>query len=534
VSTGTTPGSTSSTLFTRQSSGLVRTAGALDVLIFNLGLISIGAAIATDHFFGPAFYPGSDLLWATILSTVGAALFVYGFWFWSVTFPRAGGNYVFLTRAINPGVGFSLSFLECCVTLIFGGLTALFFVTTALAPFFGTMALVTGSTWWSDAGAWMATKNGLFITGVVSLVVATLLPAAGLRRYFTFQKLLFVVAMTGILLGLVALLLTSRSEFLASFQTRTGLTEAQVLSAAEGSGWVATTATDLGATLKVMVWPLAWILAGLYSVGFGSEIRRINRSQFVGMVGAVVLAGIVISAYVPAVNHTMGNNFVGALAWNSTSAPEASTTVSPYVPLLVALGIGSKVIGVIVGLGFVAWYLFLIPAQLVYGQRIMVAWSFDRLMPDALGRVSTRYATPLVATAVSFVAALGFFAWLVYGNLGKLVFVEGIVLVWCVVLAVGIVFPWVRPAFFNQSPASAYRVGKVPLMTIVCAIGFAFGLFVEYLYLTDSLAAGHKATAILPNLALLAAGALVYLVARAARRAQGIDVGLAFKQLPIE
>ena len=149
--------------------------------------------------------------------------------------------------------------------------------------------------------------------------------------------------------------------------------------------------------------------------------------QFIGMVGAVLLAGAVIAAYVPAVNRTMGNNFVGALSWNSLSAPSASTSVAPYVPLLIALGIGSKVVGVLVGLGFVAWFLFLIPAQLVYGQRIMLAWSFDRLMPDRLGDVNARFASPLVAVAVSFVAALGFFAWLVYGNLGKLVFVEGIV-----------------------------------------------------------------------------------------------------------
>ena len=129
------------TAFTRKSSGLVRTAGPADVMIFNLGLISVGAAIATNHFFGPAFYANADIFWATVLTTLGSIIFVYGFWFWTITFPRAGGNYVFLTRSLNPGVGFSLSFVECCVSLIFGGLTSLFLVTTALAPFFGTMGV---------------------------------------------------------------------------------------------------------------------------------------------------------------------------------------------------------------------------------------------------------------------------------------------------------------------------------------------------------------------------------------------------------
>jgi len=37
-----------SSLFTRKSSGLVKTAGAFDVLAFNLSLISIGAAVCWE------------------------------------------------------------------------------------------------------------------------------------------------------------------------------------------------------------------------------------------------------------------------------------------------------------------------------------------------------------------------------------------------------------------------------------------------------------------------------------------------------
>jgi amino acid transporter len=521
-------------LFTRQASGLVKTAGASDVFIFNLGLISIGAAIATNHFFGPAFYPGASVFWATVLTTAGSAIFVAGFWFFTITFPRTGGNYVFLTRSIHPWPGFAISFVEACVTLIFGGLTALFFVTTALAPFFGTVGVVTGRAWWSETGAWMGTTQGIMICGSLAIAFAALLPATGLRRYFAFQKILFVVAIGGLLVGFVYLLTTSPSEFASRFQDRTGLTEVEVVAAAKSSGWTATDGYGLSETLKFMVWPLAWILAGLYSVGFASEIRRVGRSQFIGMVGAVVFAGVVVAAYAPAVNHTIGQNFLGALAWNSSSAPEASTQVAPYVPLLITLGSGSTIVGVIVGLSFVAWYLFLIPAQLLYGQRVMLAWSLDRLMPAKLGWVSPRFHSPLVAIAVSGVAAIAFLAWLVYGELGKLVFTEGITFVWCCVLAIGVVFPWLKPEFFRRSPASAYRIGQIPLMSVVCALGLAFGCFILYLQLNDPLAAGHSKNALLPNIALLVAGFLIYPIAAAIRRAQGVDLNLVYRELPID
>jgi amino acid transporter len=521
-------------LFTRKSSGLIKTAGAFDVLAFNISLISVGAAVATIYFYGPAFYPGASTFGAIGLATLGSAIFVAGFWFWSVTFPRTGGNYVFLTRSVHPGIGFSLSFVECGVTLIFGGLTALLLSQTALSPFFGTIGILSGAEWWTDAGAWIATDDGTMLTGAIALTVAAAIPIFGLRRYFTVQKGLFFIAIGGLLLGLIALVLSSRAGFLGHLESRTGLTEQGVLAAARDSGWAPTEGYDLGSTLKFMVWPLAWLLAGLYSVGFGSEIRRIGRSQLIGMVGAVLLAGVVIAAFAPAINSTVGHNLLGALAWNSSEAPDQSTAIPPYAPLLVALGTGSTVIGVLVGLGFVAWFMLLIPAQLLYGQRIMMAWSFDRMMPDRLGSVHPRFRSPIVAIVVSWIAGVAALAMLLYGGLNKLVFVEGIVFVWCVALAVGAAFPWLRPAFFERSPASRYRLGPLPLMTVVCGLGCAFGIYALILNLGDELAAGHSKNAILPNVALLVIGIVVYFVVRAIRRSQGVDVDLVYKEIPID
>jgi APA family basic amino acid/polyamine antiporter len=523
-----------SSLFTRKSSGLVKTAGAFDVLAFNLSLISIGAAVATIFFYGPAFYPGASTFGSIALTTIGSAVFVGGFWFWSVTFPRTGGNYVFLTRSVHPGIGFSLSFVECGVTLIFGGLTAMFLAQTALSPFFGTVGILSGTQWWTDAGAWIATKDGSMVVGAIAITIAAAIPLIGLRQYFAVQKVLFWVAIGGLLLGLVILVFTSRTGFLGQLQDRTGLTERGVVAAARDSGWVPTEGYDLGATLKFMVWPLAWLLAGLYSVGFGSEIRRVSRSQLVGMVGAVILAGIVVAAYAPALNSTIGHNLLGALSWNAGEAPDQSTAVPPFAPLLIALGSGSTVLGVLVGLGFVAWFMLLIPAQLLYGQRIMMAWSFDRIMPDRLGYVSPRFHSPVVAIVVSWIAGVAALALLLYGGLNKLVFVEGIVFVWCVVLAVGAAFPWLRPAFYARSPVSRYRFAGLPLMTVVCALGCAFGIYALILNLGDDLAAGHSKNAILPNLALLAAGIIVYVVVRAIRRSQGVDVNLVYREIPID
>ena len=56
-------------------------------------------------------------------------------------------------------------------------------------------------------------------------------------------------------------------------------------------------------------------------------------------------------------------------------------------------------------------------------------------------------------------------ALLVYSDFNKLVFVEGIVTVWCCALAVGAAFPWLKPALYERFgrrlAADAYRVRVV-------------------------------------------------------------------------
>ncbi len=45
---------TSPAVFSRQASGLVRVGSSYDVFIYNVGLVSIGIAIAFNQFYGPA------------------------------------------------------------------------------------------------------------------------------------------------------------------------------------------------------------------------------------------------------------------------------------------------------------------------------------------------------------------------------------------------------------------------------------------------------------------------------------------------
>src|SRR3990170_7787488 len=100
------PSSASPGVFSRPASGLIRVAGASDVFIFNVGLVSIVIAIAFNQFFGPSLYPGVAVWLSTLLAMLGMLFVAATFYAWSVTFPRSGGVYVSLSRTTNPGLGF--------------------------------------------------------------------------------------------------------------------------------------------------------------------------------------------------------------------------------------------------------------------------------------------------------------------------------------------------------------------------------------------------------------------------------------------
>ena len=72
-------------IFLRKASGLIRTASGTDTFIYNLGLVSVGLGVVSIMFYGPAYYPGGNLLWACILAGVMMSCIAFGFITWTIT-----------------------------------------------------------------------------------------------------------------------------------------------------------------------------------------------------------------------------------------------------------------------------------------------------------------------------------------------------------------------------------------------------------------------------------------------------------------
>lgn len=530
--------------FSRKASGLLRVAGAWDTFIFNIGLVSVGIAIALNQYYGPSLYGGAAIWISTVLAAVGMLFAAITFYLWSITFPRSGGVYIALSRSVSPAVAFVFTLIETMILCYYAAFAAQLIVTVGFSSFFAAVGSVGGNATMLGWAAALASPDGIFWVGTAVLIAAGALLAAGTRLYFTVQKIMFVIAILGTVVTIAVLLFGSRETFQANFASLTGLQYDAVIEAAKGAGW-APAAFSWDMTIAFLVWPLLPLLGAVQSVGIGGEVKRVNRSQLFGMVGAVVAAAAMIAVVALLADKTFGYDFQAAIAFNSLSGVEggsieASIGAAPWFTVLAGILTGNMLLTAIIMAGFVAWIWFWVPAELAYTTRTMIAWSFDRAAPEWLGYVSNRVHTPVVAIGISTAVAI-FFMWLIaYQGIAFLTLIEVLLVIWGAAMISAVLFPFTRPQLYRLSPAAKITLAGIPVMAITGLVTAAFFLWVIVTLWNDPNAAGpliaadHVTLEFWITLGLATFGILWYFGIRAYRRSHGIDMDLAFKQIPIE
>ena len=259
------------------------------------------------------------------------------------------------------------------------------------------------------------------------------------------------------------------------------------------------------------------------------------------MVGAVVVTAVVIALFALLSNKDFGYTFQGAIAYNSiTGVTTATTATAPWFAVLAGI-LGNNVIlsGVILAT-FAAWIWFWIPAELAYTTRSMIAWSFDRVAPNKLGYVSETVHTPVVAIGISTAGSVVFMWLIAFKAVAFLTFIEVLLVIWGAVMVSAVLFPILRKELYASSPAKNFKIAGVPVMPVAGAVSAVFFVLAFVLLWRDPIAAGPLIKfSKMPVEAWITLGAIVagvawYLGAKAYRRRQGIDISLAFHQIPIE
>ena len=449
-------------VFVRKSSGLVRTAGVWDVLAYNINFTSIGLLLLFLIMLGPAFYPGIDMRWSTIICVLVLIPLSLVFGYLSSAMPRSGGDYVYVSRVLGPAWGMMSNFNMTIWWFFYGGVPSAFLARYGLAPFFRTLGLFTGNLALIEVGNWFASKVGMFIFGTLLISLLIFIFARGLKHFFRIQNILIIFATLSSVLTALVFIGKDLPEVMTAFNTFinpiSGKADsaAYVLQAAAEAGF-AIAPFDLRNTILAMTWIYLNLSFMSSSAYIGGEVKDARRLQLWSMPVTVLLVGLGVLITVILVGNAAGYEFLGSLT--NVDPAELGMSSTPVFTELASYVSGSLVIAFLITFGFIFWSYAWLPGQILNGSRNILAYAIDGLIPAWFKKVHPKLHTPvpaLVTMGVMSIIALIVYVFTPY--FATLVGIFGFILSFSMVSIAAILLPYRQPDVFETSAVNQ-RVG---------------------------------------------------------------------------
>jgi amino acid transporter len=541
--------------FTRNATGLVREASMWDALIMNtLGMnVAVGSVLLLLQ--APAIFPGGNMVLAIVIGTIIMAftlLWVYSEF--AAAMPRSGGDYVFVSRALHPFLGWLLSWSQGIWLIFFWiGFNAWFALTSAVPTAMITIGTVTGGHGWITAASDLLAKYDflgihmqwyVFLFGTVLNVLFALLLIFGGRVYWRVQKWLFLFAGLAILImvGLLVVRGTSLGASWDTFAAKNGtLKYGQVIAAAKAAGFHGANAGfSFSDTLLMLPWVFFVVGYAQGSAQIGGEVKRASRSQYLAMVGGVLINGLVLAVIVLLAGHAVSSSWLRSVDYLAAADPAKLGLpggLTPGVNFLTALMTHNVVLLALLGIGFVIWALMGTPLSELQATRYMLAWGLDRSGPQALGRVNDRVHTPV--TAIIFCTVTGELALIALINIAQASLLGALlaqIAAFILVSIAGIAFPYRLKSIWES--AGGKRLFGIPAVALAGVGGvITLGALLVLFIVNKSISTEFAVTAHLSvefMLGVVGAGILWYVGALLYNRRRGVNLNLAYKQIPPE
>src|ERR1700704_157561 len=353
-------GSTASRLFVRNSTGLVRSASAVDATIFNAVISApVGSTLAWSIFFTLVAFPGADPVGVLVIAAIINIPVLIMFALLGASMPRVGGDYVWVSRILNPPLA-----LISNLCMIMGGLLgaayfAKFFSVFALGP-----ALVAGgslahnNTLISWGNSFQTDKAWILAGALVMVALQTYILIRGTKSTFRWQNGAFLIAMFGIVVAFIVLAFASKGGFVSNFNALNksfGGGTAQNVIAAGGGGDAPPDLGNMSATLPTLFSIQGFMMWNFWSVYMSGELKSAsNRGRQLSiMFGALFWDGLLLIIGALLLFRIVGYNFVFAL--NTNANPAYAIPSGPFYHFLAALVFNNPLITIIVVGSFLFW-----------------------------------------------------------------------------------------------------------------------------------------------------------------------------------
>ena len=525
------------TVFVRKATGLVREVGLLSAMLFCLTYtVQIFAPmVVVPYYAGYNNFTGN--LWLGLLIAFVAAIFVNSVYaHFSSAMPRSGGDYVFLGRTMHPMLGFGPNFTFMTVACFFNAANCVFFANIVPLLFSGYPQSVTAP---------LTTPWGIFGLGCIAWVFCVLLAMTGMKWFLRVQYVTWIVQFVA--LGVIAYYIMAAAGNFPALFNAWAMTYVpnqpdmyhKIINDAVAAGFNLNPAPEGPMMERTLAWASACIGQCLpYTAGIiwiAGEVKKAESGirQHISMEVATVLVWVVWILGGITWLYTANVKFMGAFYFlgGSVQGLPLSFFFWTFFPAIMPIwAVDLFAFAALLILVVVAY------AGVMVVSRCVFAWSFDRLVPAYFARVSDKSKQPVTALAAALIIALILLA--LEANVNVFTYIGAsyfmVMINIFIVCIAGMVFPYVRKDMFEQMPLKA-RVGGIPVLSIISLIGALLMAWTGTSYFTnpDYMASfGITQTMIGFGVFVWVLAFAIYFVSRAYNKRRGVDLGIAFKQIP--
>jgi amino acid transporter len=539
----------STKVYVRAKSGLVRAMSPFDALLLNVVCISFFSSSIFAFQMTPLLFPGANVAVAFVLAIIFSAPLYLTWGMLASSMPRSGGDYVFTSRLVHPALAFIATFSAWVFwQWWYQGIFPMQIVFQSISPFLTKLAFATGNLWYLDASSWAISGTGLVVLGILFLVIALILAVPGIRFYALIQRAMFILAALAVVALLYVLAVTTPETFANNLNNLLVKATGEnldwynaIIQAAAQAGYVKTEINwyDTLGTVPVTMMCMGY---GFWSIMVMGEVKEARSARLVNysILGSVAITGIFFALLYALITKVAGYDFYNAFFYLYMVADPIMAKI-PFTPNYMFLGMVASpniVFDFIIALGSALNVFNLMVQMYIVGSRVMFAQTFDRILPEKLSHISTKYISPVNAIIVYFVGSL---IWLAIASYNPLIYfyftavVLGVILTYILDSVAGIVFPYKMKEVFEASPVAKYKIGGLPAIVLTGIGGVVFSLFLLYFYVTVPGLGLQNPISVGIILAVYVVLLVYYYAIRWYRQKyQGINIDLAFKEIPPE
>ena len=509
-------------MFVREATGLRKSVSFFDAVALNVSSMSTGAALATIGF-TMALLPsisGINLVYATLIGFVCSIPQIIVYTIMTQKIPRTGGDYVWISRNLDPMfacaltlMGFTLQTLAFIALSVLSTVFAIGSVGVSLG-YGGMLSLaLPGNLSGADPMSQFLLGTVIF---VLLIAVNVLRPKAGYKIVSVFTA----VGIFAMLLAIVVLVSAGNQgvqgymSYLATIGSNTTYT--QVASSYTGPAFSLQPNLFILPFFAIYVYP--WIVAG---PAVASEIKGKEAIRW-NVPIAAIMSVVLLTAGFAAMYVAGGQAFTNAALANPTLVFDYSFNF-----WTLAMGVASTpAIAWIIGIGWIVWNIAILAYAVIIFARYVFAQAFDRFLPARFAYVSPKFNSPVAAHVIDLILTVVFvgIAAFLYGPLSSL---------FGVVLSAVIYFVFVGLAVTVY--AIRKEQGGSKMLLAICGILMAlFYVFLSYEFLGNPDVWGGNTLAYIYIALSFLVGLGIYVASKWYYGKRGIDIRLAFKEIPPE